>query len=109
MPGLMERAGHFLGRLIRPAYSRSADAIGRAPYHVKYNAAVVLAFAYAVALWAFHVLGMSWLIAKLFGLNMAIVAACYLPFFAFINRYAEQRDKLPTIRRLLGLRFLRKN
>lgn len=109
MSGFMERAGRFLGRLVRPAYNRSAEAIEGAPYHVKYNAAVLMTVAYAVGLWAFHVLGMSWLIAKLFSLNMMVVAAIYLPFFAFINRYAERQDKLPELRRLLGLRLLRKH
>lgn len=109
MSGLMERAGRFLGRLVRPAYNRSADAIDQAPYHVKYNVAVILWAAIVLAAWAFQVFGMSWLIARLFDLNMLVVAVCYLPLFAYINKHFELQDRLPDPRRLLGARFLRKH
>lgn len=105
MPALMEQAGRRVGRLLRPA----ATAAGNSPYHVKYNLALVLAVLYAAALWAAHVLPLSWLIARVFDLNMWVVAAVYLPLLAFLNRYAQEQDKLPALRRLLGLRLLRKH
>lgn len=113
----MERAGRFFGRLsakanrlfFRPAHARCADAINSAPYHVKYNSAVLLTALYLVAIWAFHVVGMAWLITHFIDVSLWVVAALYFPVFAYLNRFAEQENKLPELRRLLGLRLLRKH
>ena len=113
MSEFMERAGRAVARLIRPAYTKGSRAVGQAveqaPYHVKYNSAVLLTAFYLIALWGFHVMGMAWLITHFVDMNIWLVAGLYFPVFAFLNGYAEQQEKLPELRRLLGLRLLRKH
>lgn len=108
MSGFMERAGRFLGRLVRPAYNRSAEAIEGAPYHVKYNAAVVAAFIISIAMWALVSAGVGLIVGRLFGLNAYFCAACFAVIYAIFWRpHIDQ--SLPDLRRVLRLRLIRKH
>lgn len=120
MAGRTERLGRAFGRLVRPAYRRTsqavtpvkqrlADAVENTPYSVKYNAAVVAAKLTAIAIWGFYIFGPSWLIANFFGGNIYVIAAIYGPILIWANWYDKtSEDKLPGLWRVLTFPFIRK-
>lgn len=103
----LERAGQRLGRLIAPAYRRITRAADSAPYHIKYNTAVVAAFLFSVGLWIFLAYGVGMILNRLLGFNLLATSACFVVLIhAFWSRIPDQ--PLPDLRRVLRLRFLRK-
>ena len=103
----VERAGQRLGRLIAPAYRRITGALDSAPYHVKYNAAVVAAFLFSVGLWLLAAYGVGVIFNRLLGFNLLATSACFVVLnVAFWSRFSDQ--PLPDLRRVLRLRLLRK-
>lgn len=121
---LPEKLGHTAGRLSRPIYThtkrvlfailnpvyrRAAATAHNAPYHVKYNVAVLTAKAFAIGLWGFHIFGLAWLLSLFFGGNFLVIAACYAPIRIWLNKFATEDDRLPSLWRVLRFRFIRKH
>jgi hypothetical protein len=96
-------------RAIRPLYQSAAETANKAPYSVKYVVAVLLAQSMAIGLWAFHVVGMAWLIHLFFGTDILVVAVIYFPILVWLNQFSTDEDRLPSLRRVFGLWLLRKH
>lgn len=104
----MERVGQRLGRFLAPAFRRVGGAAADVPYHIKYNAAVIAAFAFAIGLWLLVAYGVGVIFNRLLGFNLLATAACFVVLnVIFWSRFSDQ--PLPDLRRVLRLRFIRKD